>query len=119
MRCAVAAACSWLHSCSCVAIGSGSLGWETVVGTIVLERCVGCIVDVLFPRIAAIPSCQSLTRMLSIFQCIQPGVLMSTKIDVDDRRGTYLTLILVRVDELCTVAGDFGLRRSRILFGSV
>lgn len=34
-------------------------------------------------------------------------------------KDTYLTLVLICVNELCTVAGDFVLRRSCMLFGSV
>lgn len=70
--CAVVAACSWLHSCSFVAIDSGSSGWEMAAGTVVREHYGECTVDVLFPRIEAIPSSQSLTKMLLIFQCRQP-----------------------------------------------
>ena len=119
VRCAVVAACSWLRSCSYVATESDSSGWETAAGTAVPEHCVGCTVDDLFLRIAAIPFCQSQTRTLLIFQYIRPGMSISTKLEVHGCRGTYLTLVFVRVDELCSVAGNFGLARSRVLLGTV
>lgn len=119
IHCAVAAAYSWRHFYSYVAIGAGSLGWEMAVGTFALARCAGCTVDGLFPRIVAIPFSQSLTRMLLIFRCIQPDSCISVMLNVNNSQDTYLTLVFVRVNELCSVAGDFGLGRSCVLFGPV
>lgn len=52
--------------------GSGSFDSAKAGGKASRGRYVGYILDDPSPRIGAIPSCRSLTRMRSIFRCRQP-----------------------------------------------